>query len=72
MDTLQKRMDCLQKELDVIDGRESVPFSIETDEELLQRQNDYVKYCKEIDKKQKRLHDIVDHFVGQTLNEFLK
>lgn len=72
MDTLQKRMDCLQKELDVIDGRESVPFSIETDEELLQRQNDYVKYCKEIDKKQKRLHDIVDHFVGQALNEFLK
>lgn len=37
MDILQKRIDCFQKELDVIDGRESVPFSIETDEELFQR-----------------------------------
>lgn len=35
-------------------------------------QKDYIEYCKESDKEYKDLYNIVDIFVGQALNEFIK
>lgn len=72
MKKLQDRMDILQAELDCLDGKEKVPFSFETEDALKERQKSYVAYCKQIDTKESRLYDIVDHFVGQAMNEFLK
>lgn len=72
MEKLQSRMDQLQAELDCLDGKAKVPFAFETDDDLKERQSSYVNYCKEIDTKESRLYDIVDHFVGQAMNEFLK
>lgn len=72
MEKLQSRINQLQAELDCLDGREKVLFSFETDDDLKERQSSYVNYCKEIDAKKLRLYDIVDHFVGQAMNEFLK
>ena len=72
MEKLQSRMNQLQAELDCLDGKEKVPFAFETDDDLKERQSSYVTYCKEIDTKESRLYDIVDHFVGQAMNEFLK
>ena len=69
---LQDRINKLQVELDSIDDSEKVPYSFETDEELKNRQTMYVEYCKETDKKEKGLYEIVNRFVGQALNEFLK
>lgn len=68
----QDRIKELQVELESIDDSEKVPYSFETDEELKKRQELYVVYCKETDKKEKDLHEIVNRFVGQALNEFLK
>jgi hypothetical protein len=72
MSDLQEKMNFLQRELDTLDEKDRVPFTNESDEELEKRQADYVEYCKEIDENQKRLYEIVDHFVGQAINEFLK
>lgn len=72
MAKLQEKMKFFQKELDNLDSKDIVPLAIESDEELKKRQTDYVEYCKEIDEKQKRLHSIVDHFVGQAIIDFLK
>ena len=45
---------------------------LESDDTLTARQTDYVQYCKDMDVDYKALHDAVDVFVGQALNEFLK
>lgn len=42
------------------------------DEFLEELQNDYIDYCRTLDKEYKDLYSIVDVFVGQALNEFIK
>lgn len=62
----------LQEELDSLDGKEGAPFAFETDDDLKERQASYVDYCKKVDISEKSLYDIVNHFVGQAMYEFLK
>lgn len=58
-----------QKELEML---EHVNTDKPKNEFLQKLQNDYVEYCKELDKKYKDLYNIVDVFIGQALNEFIK
>ena len=34
--------------------------------------DEYAKYCGQIDKQYKGLEDVTNHYIGQALNEFLK
>lgn len=73
---LRKKRELEIMELQLQEFKETgdVPFRyrLEDDNGLKDRQADYVQYCKELDGKYKSLHKIVDVFVGQALNEFLK
>ena len=72
MKKLQDKVNELQAELEALDGKERTPFAVETDEDLQERQSSYIDYCKGIDENESRLYNIVNRFVGQALNEFLK
>lgn len=59
----------LQRFLEV---REEPPhLAFEPDEMVTERLSDYVNHCKRLDNEGKQLYEIVDHFVGQALLEFL-
>ena len=72
MEKIDERRKGLQEELDSLDGKEGAPFAFETDDDLKERQASYVDYCKKVDISEKSLYDIVNHFVGQAMYEFLK
>ena len=72
MEKIDERRKGLQEELDSVDGKEGAPFAFETDDDLKESQASYVDYCKKVDISEKSLYDIVNHFVGQAMYEFLK
>mgnify|MGYP004648625421 CR=1 FL=1 len=70
----KRELEIMELQLQEFKETGDVPFRyrLEDDNGLKERQADYVQYCKELDGKYKSLHKIVDVFVGQALNEFLK
>lgn len=70
----EKELELLRHQLSEYEKSGVVPRQhiLESDDTLTARQTDYVQYCKDMDVDYKVLHDAVDVFVGQALNEFLK
>lgn len=70
----EKELELLRHQLSEYEKSGVVPRQhiLESDDKLTARQTDYVQYCKDMDVDYKVLHDAVDVFVGQALNEFLK